>query len=153
MDKDMFLIHQAPTKPLSSYLLKFKGAVDVVESSDGSPWSHLAATKIVYDELYSSSNYNTDKKSNSTDHQAAAAKAQRQYLAALFFHGLSNKAHKDLKKKSTTKPSWDLTQSPAPKTKSFSSQTSINPPNSNANPAAAKEGVALPSRRKARPLR
>ncbi len=29
----------------------------------------------------------------------AAAEAQRRYLAALFFHGLSNKAHKDLKKK------------------------------------------------------
>ncbi len=40
-----------------------------------------------------------DKNSNSTDYQAAAAEAQRQYLAALFFHGLSNKAHRDLKKK------------------------------------------------------
>ncbi len=29
----------------------------------------------------------------------AAAEAQRQYLAALFFHDLSNKAHRDLKKK------------------------------------------------------
>jgi hypothetical protein len=77
MDKDMFLVHQAPTKPLLSYLTKFKGAVDVVESSDGSSWSHPAATNIVYDKLYSSSNYNTDKKSNSTDYQAAAAKAQR----------------------------------------------------------------------------
>jgi hypothetical protein len=56
MDKDIFLVHQAPTKPLSSYLLKFKGAVNVVKSSDGSPWSHPAATKIVYDEIYSSSN-------------------------------------------------------------------------------------------------
>jgi hypothetical protein len=99
MDKDMFLIHQAPTKPLSSYLSKFKGAVDVVELSDGSPWSHPAATKIVYDEIYSSSNYKTDKNSNSTDYQAAAADAQRQYLAALFFHGLSNEAHRDLEKK------------------------------------------------------
>jgi hypothetical protein len=51
MDKGMFLVHQAPTKPLSSYLSKFKGAVDVVESSDGSQWSHPAATKIVYDKL------------------------------------------------------------------------------------------------------
>jgi hypothetical protein len=94
----MFLVHQAPTEPLLSYLSKFKGAVDVIESSDGSPWSHPAATKIVYNELYSSSNYKTDKNSNLTDYQAAAAKAQRQYLAALFFHGLSNKAHRDLKK-------------------------------------------------------
>jgi hypothetical protein len=99
MDKDMFLIHQVPTNPLSSYLLKFKGFVDVVESSDGSPWSHLDATKIVYDKIYSPNNYKTDKNSNSTDYQAAAAEAQRKYLAALFFHGLSNKAHRDLKKK------------------------------------------------------
>jgi hypothetical protein len=99
MDKDMFLVHQAPTEPLSSYLLKFKGDVDVIESSDGSPWSHPAATKIVYDEIYSSSNYKMDKNSNSTDYQAAAAEAQRQYLVALFFHGLSNEAHRDLKKK------------------------------------------------------
>ncbi len=97
--KDMFLVHQAPTKPLSSYLSKFKDAVDVVESSDGSPWSHPAATKIVYDEIYSSSNYKIDKNSNLTNYQAAATKAQRRYLAALFFHGLSNKAHRDLKKK------------------------------------------------------
>jgi hypothetical protein len=67
-DKDMFLIHQALTEPLSSYLSKFKGTVNVVESSDGPPWSHPAATKILYDELYSSSNYNTDKKSNSTNY-------------------------------------------------------------------------------------
>ncbi len=60
MDKDMFLVHQAPTEPLSSYLSKFKGTVDVVESSDGSPWSHPAATKIVYDKIYSSRNYKTD---------------------------------------------------------------------------------------------
>jgi hypothetical protein len=78
IDKDMFLVHQAPTEPLSSYLLKFKGAVNVVESSDGSPWLHLAATKIVYDKIYSSSNYKTDKNSNSTDYQVAAAEAQRQ---------------------------------------------------------------------------
>jgi hypothetical protein len=99
MDKDMFLVHQAPTKPLSSYLSKFKGAVDVIESLDGSPWSHSAATKIVYNKIYSSSNYKTDKNSNLTDYQAAAVKAQRQYLAGLFFHGLSNKAHRDPKKK------------------------------------------------------
>jgi hypothetical protein len=99
MDKDMFLIHQASTKPLSSYLSKFKGAVNVVESSDGSPWSHPAATKIVQDKIYSSSNYKMDNDSNSTNYQAAATKAQRRYLAVLFFHGLSNKAHRDLKKK------------------------------------------------------
>jgi hypothetical protein len=36
MDKDMFLIHQAPNELLLSYLSKFKGAVNVVESSEGS---------------------------------------------------------------------------------------------------------------------
>jgi hypothetical protein len=90
MDKDMFLIHQAPTELLSSYLSKFKGAVDVVESSNGSPWSHPAATKIVFDEL---------NNPNSSEYQLAATKAQRRYLAALFFHSLSNEAHRDLKKK------------------------------------------------------
>jgi hypothetical protein len=99
MDKDMFLVHQAPTEPLLSYLSKFKGAVDVVKSSDGSPWSHPAATKIVFDKLYSPSNYALDKMSNLPDYQTAAAEAQRRYLTALFFHGLSNKAHRDLKKK------------------------------------------------------
>jgi hypothetical protein len=99
MDKVMFLVHQAPTEPLSSYLSKFKGAVNVVESLDGSPWPHPAATKIVYNKIYSSSNYKKDKNSNSFDYQAAAAEVQRQYLAALFFHGLSSKAHRDLKKK------------------------------------------------------
>jgi hypothetical protein len=153
MDKDMFLVHQAPTEPLSSYLSKLKGAVNVIKSSDGSPWSHPAATKIVYNKIYSSSNYKTDKNSNSTDYQAAAAKAQRQYLAALFFHGLSNKAHRDHKKKSTTTPSRDPTRSPAPTTKSSSLRTSINPPTSNANPVVANKGAASPLRRKARPLR
>jgi hypothetical protein len=36
MDKEFFLVYQAPTKPLSSYLSRFKGAVDVVKSLDGS---------------------------------------------------------------------------------------------------------------------
>jgi hypothetical protein len=48
MDEEMFLVHQLPTEPLSSYLSKFKGAVDMVKSLDGSPWSHLAAAKIVF---------------------------------------------------------------------------------------------------------
>ena len=47
MDKEMFLVYQASTESLSSYLSWFKGAVDVVESSDGSPWSPPAATTIV----------------------------------------------------------------------------------------------------------
>jgi diadenosine tetraphosphatase ApaH/serine/threonine PP2A family protein phosphatase len=77
MDKEIFLVHQGPTKPLSSYLQKFGGAVDVVVSSDGAPWAHPAATKIVFNELYTPSNYNTDKSNNSTEYQTAATKAQR----------------------------------------------------------------------------
>jgi len=99
MDKEMFLVYQSPTEPLSSYISRFKGAVDVVDLFDGSPWSHPAATKILYDKLYNSSNYTTDKNSNSSNYQAAATEAQRQYFAALFFHGLSNEVHRDLKKK------------------------------------------------------
>jgi hypothetical protein len=99
MDKDMFLIHQAPTELLSSYLAKFKGAVDVVESSNGSPWSHSAATKIVFDELYDPADLALAKANTSSEYQLAATEAQWRYLAALFFHGLSNKAHRDLKKK------------------------------------------------------
>jgi hypothetical protein len=99
MDKDMFLIHQAPTTLLSSYLAKFKGAVDVVESLNGSPWSHLAATKIVFDELYNPADLASAKANTSSEYQLAATEAQRYYLAALFFHGLSNEAHRDLKKK------------------------------------------------------
>ncbi len=154
MDKDMFLVHQAPTKPLSSYLSKFKGAVNVVESSDGSPWFHPAATKIVYDKIYSSSNYKTDKNSNLTDYQAAAANRLRgNTLPCSSSTTSATKPTGTSRKKSTTTPSRDPTWSPAPTTKSSSSRTSINPHNSNTNPAAANEGAALPSRRKARPLR
>ena len=99
MDKDMFLVHQAPTELLSSYLLKFKGAVDVVVSSGGCPWSHPAATKIVFDKSNNSANLTLAKASNSFEYQMAATKAKRHYIAALFFHGLSNEAHRDLKKK------------------------------------------------------
>jgi hypothetical protein len=99
MDKDMFLVHQAPTEPLSSYLAKFKGAVDIIESSNGSPWSHSAATKIVFDELYNPADLTLAKANASSEYQLAATEAQWRYLAALFFHGLSNKARRDLKKK------------------------------------------------------
>ena len=99
MDKDMFLVHQAPTELLSSYLSKFKGAVDVIESSNGSSWSHPAATKIVFDISNDPTDLESAKAINSSKHQLVATEVQRHYLAALFFHGLSNKAHKDLKKK------------------------------------------------------
>ena len=99
MDKDMFLVHQAPTELLSSYLSKFKGAVNVVDSSEGSPWSHPAATKIAFDESNDPTDLTSAKASNSSEYQMAATEAKRRYLAALFFHGLSNKAHSDLKKK------------------------------------------------------
>jgi hypothetical protein len=80
MDKDMYLIHQAPTKLPSSYLSKFKGVVDVVELSNGYLWSHLAATKIVFNDLYTP-----------TEYQEAAVEAQRCYLSALILHGLSTR--------------------------------------------------------------
>ena len=99
MDKDMFLVHQAPTELLSTFFSKFKGAVDAVKSSNGSPWSHPAATKIVFDKLNNPADLVLAKASNSFEYLLAATKAQRCYLAALFFHGLSNKAHRDLKKK------------------------------------------------------
>jgi hypothetical protein len=99
MDKDMFLVHQAATELLSSYLAKVKGAVDVVESSNGSPWSHPAATKIVFNKLYDPADHASAKVNISSKYQLAATEAQRHYLAALFFNGLSNEAHRDLKKK------------------------------------------------------
>jgi hypothetical protein len=37
MEKEMILLHQSLTEPLLRYLSKFKGAVNMVESSDGSP--------------------------------------------------------------------------------------------------------------------
>jgi hypothetical protein len=98
MDKEMFLVHQLPTKPLLSYLSKFKGAVDVVESSDGSPWPHPAAVKIVFSKLYGPlTAFALAKAVDLAKYQVVATEAQRRYLATLFFQGLSNKAHLDLK--------------------------------------------------------
>jgi hypothetical protein len=99
MDKDMHLIHQAPNELLSSYLSKFKGAVDVVKSSKGSPWSHPIATKIVFQDLFLTSNHGQAKSSNSSEYQVATAEAHCHYLTALFFHGLSNESHRELKRK------------------------------------------------------
>jgi hypothetical protein len=98
MDKDMYLIHQPPNKLLSSYLSKFKGAVNIVESSKGSPWSHPAATKIVFQDLFLTSNHGQAKSINSSDYLVAMAEAHHRYLTALFFHGLSNESHHELKK-------------------------------------------------------
>jgi hypothetical protein len=99
MDKDMYLIHQAPNQMLSSYLSKFKGAADMVESSDGSPWLHPAATKIVFDKLFPPLNHAAAKSNNSSEYQMTTAEAHHCYLATLFFHGLSNESHLELKKK------------------------------------------------------
>jgi hypothetical protein len=78
MDKEMFLVHQGPTEPLLSYLSKFKGAVNVVKSSDGTPWSHPAAAKIIFDKICGSlPTFALAKASNSSDYQAAVTKAQR----------------------------------------------------------------------------
>ena len=67
--------------------------------SDGSPWAHPAGTKVLYNKQYTSSNYTTANSTNSMEYQAASTKAQRRYLAALFFQGRSNKSHKEPKKK------------------------------------------------------
>jgi hypothetical protein len=100
MDKEMILVHQSLTKPLSRYLSKFKGTVDMVKSLDIPPWLHPATTKIVFNKLYGPKTaFASAKASNLAEYQAAASKAQCRNLAALFFHGFSNKAHRDLKKK------------------------------------------------------
>jgi hypothetical protein len=100
MDKEMFLVHQLPTELLASNLSKYKGTVNVVESLDGSPWLHPAAAKIAFNEFYEPTTvFALAKASDSAKYQVAATEAQCCYLAALFFHGLSNKAHRDLKKK------------------------------------------------------
>jgi hypothetical protein len=98
MDKVMHLIHQTSNELLSSYLSKFKGLVDF-KSSKGSPWSHPPATKIVFQDLFLTSNHSQAKSSNSSKYQVATAEAHHHYLAALFFHGLSNESHCELKKK------------------------------------------------------
>jgi hypothetical protein len=99
MDKDMYLIHQAPIEMLSSYLSKFKGAADVVELSSGSPWLHPAATKIVFNKLFPPLDHIAAKSNNSSKYQTATTEAHCYYLAMLFFHGLSNKSDHKLKKK------------------------------------------------------
>jgi hypothetical protein len=74
----MVLVHQGPTKPLSSYLSKFKGAADVVESLDGTPWSHPAAARIVFDKIYGSlPTFASAKASNLSNYQAAVTEVQR----------------------------------------------------------------------------
>jgi hypothetical protein len=76
MDKEMFLVHQSLTKPLLSYLSKFKGSVYVVESLDSSPWLHPAAAKIVFNKLYGpTTTFASAKASNSAKYQAAATEA------------------------------------------------------------------------------
>jgi hypothetical protein len=146
MDKEMFLVHQGPTKLLSSYLSKFKGTVDVVKSSDGTPWSHLASAKIVFNKIYGSlATFALAKASNSSDYHAAVTKAKRRYLAGLFFHGLSNEAHRHLKKKVHNNALKGLD---APTSKSSSSRTSMNPPTSSTN-LGPFEGGASPLHKRA----
>ena len=71
-----------------------KGAIDVVDSSDGCPWSHPAATKIVFNKSNNPADLMLAKASNSSKYQMAATEAKWHYLAALFFHSLSNEAHR-----------------------------------------------------------
>jgi hypothetical protein len=76
MDKEMFLVHQGPTELLLSYLSKFKGALNMVESLDGTPWSHPATAKIVFDKIYgSSATFALAKASNSSNYHAAVTEA------------------------------------------------------------------------------
>ncbi len=153
MDKDMFLVHQAPTELLSSSLSKFKGAVDVVDSSDGFPWSHPAATKIVFDESNDPADLTLAKASNSSKYQTAATEAKQRYLAALFFHGLSNEAHRDLKKKIHNDALTGTDTVPRTYDKVLQLADQYNPPTSNAI-LAVKGGEVSPLHRKARlPLR
>ncbi len=59
-----------------------------------------AAAKIVFNKIYGSlATFALAKASNLSNYYAAVTEAQRQYLVVLFFHGLSNEAHRDLKKK------------------------------------------------------
>ncbi len=122
MDKDMFLVHQAPTEPLSSYLLKFKGAVDVVDSSDGSPWSHPAATKIVFDESNNPADLTSAKASNSSEYQMAATEPKRSGATLLHYSStaLATRPTGISRKRSTMMPSRDPTLSPALTTRSSS---------------------------------
>jgi hypothetical protein len=77
MDKEMFLVHQGPTKPLLSYLSKFKSAIDVVKSSNGTPWPHPAATKIIFNKIYASSpTFALAKASNLSNYQALVTEVQ-----------------------------------------------------------------------------
>jgi hypothetical protein len=86
---------------LSSYISnsKFKRAVDMVESSDGSPWLHTATKKIVFNELFPPSDHAAAKSNNSSEYQMATTEAHHCYLVALFFHSLGNESHHELKKK------------------------------------------------------
>jgi hypothetical protein len=71
----------------------------MVELLEGPSWSHPAATKITFDELYTPANHTLAKRSNSTDYQAATGEAHHCYLATLFFYSLSIESHGELKKK------------------------------------------------------
>ncbi len=76
MDKEMFFVHQLPTEPLLSYLLKFKGTVNAVESSEDSPWLHPAVAKIVFNKLYGPTTaFALAKASNLAKYQVAATEA------------------------------------------------------------------------------
>jgi hypothetical protein len=55
--------------------------------------------KIVLTKLYTPAAHALTMANNSTEYQAATAEAQCCYLAALFFHGLSNDTLRELKKK------------------------------------------------------
>jgi hypothetical protein len=120
----------------------------MVESSDGSPWSHPATTKIVFNKLFSPLDHAGAKSNNSSEHQMATAEAHCCYLAMLFFHGLSNKSHRKLKKNFTTMPSRALIWSSEHTTKCYSWRTNTSHPTSRTPPGA--EGAGPPLLKKVR---
>jgi hypothetical protein len=81
--------------------LKFKGAVDVVESSNGSPWSHPAATKIVFNELNALLTLCQPKQATllKTSWQPPKHSGATLLRYSSNASAVSNEAHRDLKKK------------------------------------------------------
>ena len=148
MDKDMFLIHQAPTELLSSCLSKFRGAEEVIKSSNGSPWSHPAATKIVFNKLKC-----WPKQATLLNTSWQPPKCSGATLLRYSSMASATRPTGTSRRRSPMMPSRDPTPSLALTTRSSSSRTSKNTPTSNVIQVAKEEAVS-PLRRKAKlPLR
>jgi hypothetical protein len=70
-------------------------------------------TKIVFQDLFLAFDHGQAKSSTSSEYQVATAEAHRRHLAALFFHGLSNKSHCELKKNVHNNALMDLDTVPS----------------------------------------